>query len=95
MSRAAKPARVARFTLDAPEHSGTIPGARGDILTPGVALTSNLAVIFHAEPTHVFEPRNQRWINFLRSTTGDRRTDDAAGVSAIQCWWLPRNPLVC
>ena len=46
MSRAAKPARVARFTLDAPEHSGTIPGARGDILTPGVALTSNLAVIF-------------------------------------------------
>ena len=42
MSRAAKPARVAR----APEHSGTIPGARGDILTPGVALTSNLAVIF-------------------------------------------------
>ena len=45
-SRAAKPARVARFTLDAPEHSGTIPGARGDILTPGVALTSNLAVIF-------------------------------------------------
>ena len=45
-SRAAKPARAARFTLDAPEHSGTIPGARGDILTPGVALTSNLAVIF-------------------------------------------------
>ena len=46
VSRAANPARVARFTLDAPEHSGTIPGARGDILTPGVALTSNLAVIF-------------------------------------------------
>ena len=46
VSRAAKPARVARFTLDAPEHSGTIPGAIGDILTPGVALTSNLAVIF-------------------------------------------------
>ena len=45
-SRAAKPARAARFTLDAPEHSGTFPGARGDILTPGVALTSNLAVIF-------------------------------------------------
>ena len=45
-SRAAKPARVARFTLDAPEHSGTIPGAIGDILPPGVALTSNLAVIF-------------------------------------------------
>ena len=49
-SRAAKPARAARFTLDAPEHSGTIPGASNttsrDILTPGVALTSNLAVIF-------------------------------------------------
>ena len=54
VSRAAKPARAARFTLDAPEHSGTIPGAIGDILTPGVALTSNLAVIFtlnqHKEP---------------------------------------------
>ena len=37
---------AARFTLDAPEHSGTIPGAIGDILPPGVALTSNLAVIF-------------------------------------------------
>ena len=45
-SRAAKPVRAARFTLDAPEHSGTIPGAIGDILPPGVALTSNLAVIF-------------------------------------------------
>ena len=45
-SRAAKPARAARFTLDAPEHSGTIPGAIGNILPPGVALTSNLAVIF-------------------------------------------------
>ena len=45
-SRAAKPASAARFTLDAPEHSGTIPGAIGDILPPGVALTSNLAVIF-------------------------------------------------
>ena len=45
-SRAAKPARVARFTLDAPEHSGTIPGAIGDVLPQGVALTSNLAVIF-------------------------------------------------
>ena len=45
-SRAAKPARAARFTLDAPDHSGTIPGAIGDILPPGVALTSNLAVIF-------------------------------------------------
>ena len=46
VSRAAKPARVARFTLDAPEHSGTIPGARGDVLPHAVALTSNLAVIF-------------------------------------------------
>ena len=46
VSRAAKPARVARFTLDAPEHSGTIPGARGDILAPGIALNSNRAVIF-------------------------------------------------
>ena len=46
VSRAAKPARAARFTLDAPEHSGTIPGAIGDILPPDVALTSNLAVIF-------------------------------------------------
>ena len=45
-SMAAKPVRAARFTLDAPEHSGTIPGAIGDILPPGVALTSNLAVIF-------------------------------------------------
>ena len=45
-SMAAKPARAARFTLDAPEHSGTIPVAIGDILPPGVALTSNLAVIF-------------------------------------------------
>ena len=45
-SRAAKPVRAARFTLDAPDHSGTIPGAIGDILPPGVALTSNLAVIF-------------------------------------------------
>ena len=34
-SRAAKPVRAARFTLDAPEHSGTIPGAMGDILPPG------------------------------------------------------------
>ena len=31
VSRAAKPARAARFSLDAPEHSGTIPGARGDL----------------------------------------------------------------
>ena len=55
VSRAAKPARVARFILDAPEHSGTIPGARGDILTPGVALTSNLAVIFTLNQ-HTREP---------------------------------------
>ena len=51
-SRAAKPARVARFTLDAPEHSGTIPGAIGDILPPGVALTSKLAVIFTLNQLH-------------------------------------------
>ena len=56
VSRAAKPARVARFTLDAPEHSGTIPGARGDILTPGVALTSNLAVIFTLNQHNVTIP---------------------------------------
>ena len=61
VSRAAKPARVARFSLDAPEHSGTIPGARGDILTPGVALTSNLAVIFTLNQhimTRQFAPPN-------------------------------------
>ena len=58
-SRAAKPARAARFTLDAPEHSGTIPGARGDILTPGVALTSNLAVIFTLNQ-HITTRRNSQ-----------------------------------
>ena len=95
VSRAAKPARVARFTLDAPEHSGTIPGARGDILTPGVALTSNLAVIFTLNQHTCLNRAINAGSTFLRSTTGDRRTDDAAGVSAIKCWWLPRNPLVC
>ena len=45
-SRAAQPARIARFTLDAPEHSGTIIAAIGSILAPVVALTSNHAVIF-------------------------------------------------
>ena len=64
-SRAAKPARAARFTLDAPEHSGTIPGARGDILTPGVALTSNLAVIFtlnqHSTSFRIGSASNSRW----------------------------------
>ena len=44
VSRAAKPARVARFSLDAPEHSGTIPGARGDILTESSPF---LVEIFH------------------------------------------------
>ena len=66
-SRAAKPARVARFTLDAPEHSGTIPGAIGDILPPGVALTSKLAVIFtlnqHSEKLVLGHP--------LAATIGD------------------------
>ena len=61
-SRAANPARAARFTLDAPEHSGTIPGARGDILTPGVALTSNLAVIFTLnQHTRKKNERKQPW----------------------------------
>ena len=61
-SRAAKPARAARFTLDAPEHSGTIPGARGDILTPGVALTSNLAVIFTLnQHTYTGAGRSRIW----------------------------------
>ena len=61
-SRAAKPARAARFTLDAPEHSGTIPGARGDILTPGVALTSNLAVIFTLnQHTNTYEALAKGW----------------------------------
>ena len=63
-SRAAKPARVARFTLDAPEHSGTIPGAIGDILPPGVALTSNLAVIFTLNQySRTDRRRNSRYHN--------------------------------
>ena len=57
-SRAAKPVRAARFTLDAPEHSGTIPGAIGDILPPGVALTSNLAVIFTLNQYNSFSARH-------------------------------------
>ena len=69
-SRAAKPARAARFTLDAPEHSGTIPGARGDILTPGVALTSNLAVIFTLNQ-HIWKPLDNR-----ESLRKDRKRDD-------------------
>ena len=50
-SRAAKPARVARFTLDAPEHSGTIPGAIGDILA-GRCVNVQARCHLHAEPTH-------------------------------------------
>ena len=76
-SRAAKPARAARFTLDAPEHSGTIPGARGDILTPGVALTSNLAVIFtlnqHTLRLHQAKHGGERGL----SLQGDHRAGDA------------------
>ncbi len=45
-SRAAKPARVARVTLDALEHSGTITAEMGGILALVVALTSNPPVIF-------------------------------------------------
>ncbi len=48
-SRAAQPARLARFTLDAPEHSGTITAAIGGVpatKAPVVALTSNRPVIF-------------------------------------------------
>ena len=82
VSRAAKPARVARFSLDAPEHSGTIPGARGDILTPGVALTSNLAVIFtlnqHTRSLKCLyllfiHPRPGASINTLLLSDGGRR----------------------
>ena len=65
--------RAARFTLDAPEHSGTIPGARGDILTPGVALTSNLAVIFtlnqhtSVETKDSFQERNDAFDSAAKS----------------------------
>ena len=45
-SRAALPARSARFTLDAPEHSGTIPGAMGGVPSPVIALRLNHPVIF-------------------------------------------------
>ena len=71
VSRAAKPARVARFTLDAPEHSGTIPGARGDILTPGVALTSNLAVIFTLNQ-HTLRPARRAVAEFIYHYHGGR-----------------------
>ena len=72
------PARVARFTLDAPEHSGTIPGARGDILTPGVALTSNLAVIFtlnqHTTPSTLL-----RWYRYLIAAKYDGSKNRSPG----------------
>ena len=80
VSRAAKPARVARFTLDAPEHSGTIPGARGDILTPGVALTSNLAVIFTL---------NQHTMSRLPPKTPSQRT--ACARQSVMPSWLPTS----
>ena len=74
-SRAAKPARVARFTLDAPEHSGTIPGAIGDILPPGVALTSKLAVIFTLNQHRGAEAA------VLASRTADRISRAEAGAA--------------
>ena len=46
LSRAAKPARFAGFTLDSPEHSGTIHGAMGGILAPVTALSLSRSVIF-------------------------------------------------
>ena len=51
VSRAAKPARVARFTLDAPEHSGTI--ARGERGHPDARRCVNVQprCHLHAEPT--------------------------------------------
>ena len=47
-SRAAKPAREARFTLDAPEHSGTITGAMGPD-----------SVVHYVNPTAVIFTLNQ------------------------------------
>ena len=79
-SRAAKPARAARFTLDAPEHSGTIPGAGGDILTPGVALTSNLAVIFTLN-----QHRSPRFSGSVSRSRTTRRCVGARGCSARSC----------
>ena len=49
-SRAAKPASVARFTLDAPEHSGTIPGAIGDNPAAGRCVNVQPRCHLHAEP---------------------------------------------
>ena len=78
-SRAAKPARAARFTLDAPEHSGTIPGAIGDILPPGVALTSSLAVIFTLN----------RYTRTPGSQAGDQRRPQGADESAGEVAGVP------
>ena len=80
VSRAAKPARVARFSLDAPEHSGTIPGARGDILTPGVALTSNLAVIF------TLNQHSRACLSSRRTSFRTRRT----GIDGVSRTWFGR-----
>ena len=67
VSRAAKPARVARFTLDAPEHSGTI--ARGERGHPDARRCVNVQprCHLHAEPT--------QWENRvrLRIRAGSRR----------------------
>ncbi len=46
VSRAAKPARVAGFTLDSPEHSGTIHVVIGGIPAPSSALNFNRTVMF-------------------------------------------------
>ena len=88
VSRAAKPARVARFSLDAPEHSGTIPGARGDILTPGVALTSNLAVIFTLNQHRALSSP------LLGGSAGTcrRARDTTASRSRDPVFETPRNP---
>ena len=83
VSRAAKPARVARFTLDAPEHSGTIPGARGDILTPGVALTSNLAVIFTLNQHKI-----SRWVSVFATEPRRRK-----GLEFVCNYWTGQGVL--
>ena len=49
-SRAAKPVRAARFTLDAPEHSGTIPGAIGGHPAAGRCVNVQPRCHLHAEP---------------------------------------------
>ena len=99
VSRAAKPARVARFTLDAPEHSGTIPGAIGDILPPGVALTSKLAVIFtlnqHTPTLEVLESAlAKRGLGLRRElVTPSVRTQQCCRSCGLEdsCWNRPQT----